>query len=469
MKKYSLKLKLSLSYAVVALLLVASVSLISNLFFRSQFEQYMIRQQEAKNEEIVSQIAQQYAKNPAASREQALETIGVGALERGVIVKVADLSGTVLWDATVHNNGFCRQMLENMAAEMQNRSPNFKGAYEEKTYPLLVGVSKEGTVSVGYYGPFYYSANDADFINTLNQVLIGVGLGSLLLAILIGVYMARRISDPIARAISAAENIARGNFQDKIHTSSNTLELDRLTASINSLSYELENQEALRKRLTTDIAHELRTPLAALQGNMEALIDGIWEPEKKRFESCHEEILRLTRLVSDLERLAQLENENTALNLTLVDLKELADKAVKNFEGEIVKKQIRLSVSAKSVVLEADADKLSRVFVNLISNSLKYTPDGGKIDLNLFKDGDAAVIELSDSGMGISKEDLPFIFERFYRTDKSRDSRSGGAGIGLTIVKKIVEIHHGKISAESEINQGTKFVIILPIHFSKTV
>ncbi len=463
MRKYPLKLKLSLSYAVVALLLVASVSLVSNLFFRSQFEQYMIRQQELKNEEIVSQIEQQYTKDTPKQRNQALETIGVSALERGLILKVSDQSGAVLWDATVHNNGFCRQMLENMASEMQSRSPNFKGAYEEKAYPLLVGAIKQGTVSVGYYGPFYYSANDADFINTLNQVLIGIGFGSLLLAILLGIFMARRISNPIARVITAAENIAKGNYQDKIHTASNTLELDRLTASINSLSSELENQETLRKRLTTDIAHELRTPLAALQGNVEALIDGIWEPNKERFESCHEEILRLNRLVMDLERLTQLEDENTSLNLTTVHLNELANKVVKTFEADLLKKQIHACVAGEPVFLEGDNDKLRRVFVNLISNSVKYTPDGGRIDVKLSKDTGTAVIEISDSGTGISKEDLPFIFERFYRTDKSRSSQSGGSGIGLTIVKKIVELHRGKITAESELGRGTKIRIVLPL------
>ncbi len=468
MKKYPLKLKLSLSYALVALLLVASVSLISNLFFRSQFEQYMIRQQDSKNREVVSQIEQQFDKSTADGREQVLETIGVSALERGLIIKVTDLSGTVLWDATVHNNGFCRQMLENMAAEMQSRSPNFKGAYEEKDYTLLVGVKQEGTVSVGYYGPFYYSADDADFINTLNQVLLGVGFASLLLAILLGIYMAKRISDPIARAIGAAENIAKGNYQDKIHTASSTRELDRLTASINSLSTELENQEVLRKRLTTDIAHELRTPLTALQGNMEALIDGVWEPNTERFESCHEEILRLARLVADLERLSQLEDENTDLNLSLIDLRELADKALKSFEADLLKKQITVSVTGKPVYLEADADKLRQVFVNLISNCIKYTPDGGKIDVSLSQNRETAAIEITDTGTGIAREDLPFIFERFYRTDKSRNSRSGGSGIGLTIVKKIIGLHHGSITVESELNRGTKFFIVLPLHCSES-
>lgn len=464
MKKYSLKYKLSLSYVFIALLLVSSVSVISNLFFRSQFEQYMIRQQEIKNKEIVSQISQQMTNNATdAYRQQSLETVGVSALERGLIIKVYSLSGKVLWDATVHNGGFCKQMLQNMAAEMQSRSPNFRGAYEEKTYPVFAGAKKAGSVSVGYYGPFYYSANDADFINTLNQVLFGVGLGSLFLAVVLGIYMASRISSPIARAIGAAEKIARGNYKDKIPAATNTLELDRLTAAINQLSDELQNQESLRKRLTSDIAHELRTPLAALQGNMEALIDGVWEPTAERFESCHEEILRLGRLVSNLERLAQLEDQNTVLTLAEVNLRDAAAKALKSFEADAAKKQISVSVEGPPVAIQADADKISRIFINLISNALKYTPEGGHVSVVLAEEPGTAVIEVRDTGTGISAEDLPFIFERFYRTDLSRNSRSGGAGIGLTIVKTIVEIHHGKISVQSEVGVGTTFRIILPV------
>jgi signal transduction histidine kinase len=461
-KKHSLKFKLSLSYAVMALLLVASVSLISNLFFRSQFNRYMIRQQDAKNREIVSQISRQMVQNSGSSRAQALETVGVSALERGVIVKVYDGSGRILWDATAHNGGFCQQMLKNMAAEMQSRSPNFKGEYEEKKYPLMSGVKRIGTVTAGYYGPFFYSANDADFINTLNHVLFGVGLGSLVLAVLLGIYMANRISSPIAHAIGAAENIAKGNYREKIPQASGTLELDRLTASINRLSDELQNQEVLRRRLTTDIAHELRTPLAALQGNVEALIDGVWEPTRERFESCHEEILRLARLVSNLDRLARLEDENAGLRLSEVDLTAAAEKAVRSFEAERMKKKIQVSVSGPPVKIAADADQISRVFVNLFSNALKYTPEGGAVRVTLSEDEKNAAVEVSDTGTGIAREDLPYIFERFYRTDRSRSSRSGGAGIGLAIVKAIVEMHHGTISARSAVGKGTVFRVVLP-------
>ena len=468
MKKMSLKYKLSISYGFLALLLVASVSLISNLFLRSQFEQYVMRQQEAKNQEIVSQVSQQMIQNPPGKgRQQALETVGVNALERGVIVKVYDSSGSILWNAMVHNGGLCQQMLKNMAADMQSRSPNFKGEYEEKSYPLYSGVKKIGAASIGYYGPFYYTSNDAEFINTLNQLLFLIGIGSLLLAALLGFYMSNRISSPIVRVIRAAENIAKGNYTDKIPSESSTEELDRLTASINRLSDELQNQEALRKRLTTDVAHELRTPLTALQGNMEALIDGIWEPDKERLESCLEEILRLSRLVSELQGLAELEGENSALKLSETNLRALAQRAVDSFQAKTLKKQISVTVEGPSVVMQADSDKISRIFVNLISNAVKYTPNGGSVKINLSSGNGNALIRVEDTGVGISEEDLPYIFERFYRTDRSRNSRTGGAGIGLTIVKAITEMHHGKISVQSKAGIGTKFEILLPTNFKK--
>lgn len=466
MKKLSLKYKLSMSYGFLALLLVASVSLISNLFLRSQFEQYVMRQQEEKNKEIVSQVSQQMIQNPSGkSRQQALETVGVNALERGVIVKVYDSTGSILWNAMVHNGGFCQQMLKNMAAEMQSRSPNFKGQYEEKSYPLYSGVKQIGTASIGYYGPFYYTSNDAEFINTLNRLLFLIGIGSLLLAALLGLYMSSRISSPIVRVIGAAENIAKGNYNDKIPSISSTEELDRLTASINRLSDELQKQEALRKRLTTDVAHELRTPLTALQGNMEALIDGIWEPDKERLESCLEEILRLSRLVSELQGLAELEGENSALKLSETNLRALAQRAVDSFQAETLKKQISVTVEGPSVVMQADSDKISRIFVNLISNAVKYTPNGGSVKINLSSGNGKVLIRVEDTGVGISQEDLPYIFERFYRTDRSRNSRTGGAGIGLTIVKAITEMHHGKISVQSEVGTGTKFEILLPTNY----
>ena len=208
-KKRSLKFKLTLSYLFIALMLVGSVSLFSNVLFQKQFEAYIMRKQNIKNEEAVTLISQLYSETLESYDMEAMDTVGMNALEDGLILKVTDASGVVVWDAMVHNLGLCVQMLQSMADSMQSRHKNFEGTYEESIYKLSNGI---GTVSVGYYGPFYYSENDSLFLDTLNKVLMIVGLLSLAFAILLGFYIARRISTPLHKTVNATMKIAQGDY-----------------------------------------------------------------------------------------------------------------------------------------------------------------------------------------------------------------------------------------------------------------
>ena len=461
--KYPLKWRLSLSYSMVALVLVCMISFFSNHLLDRYFRQYIIRQQAVRNEEVVRQVAQQYDADTGRFRAQLLEIIGMGALENGMILRVSAADGTVLWDALEHNNGLCHQMLQNMAHSMKNRYPTLEGAYEEKVYPVIAGSVQVGQVDIGYYGPFYLSSSDAAFIDALNRALVAIGIVSLVLAAFLGLYMARRISQPVEQAIAITEKIADGDYTVMSTVRSGTLELARLTASVNRLSSALAQQEALRKRLTADIAHELRTPLSTLQGNIEALLDGVWEADAERLSSLHEEILRLARLVADMERLSRLESESIQLNLSVFDIGELAEKAAQSFALQCREQGVSIAVTGGPVQLCADADKLRQVLVNLFSNSLRYMPDGGQIAVRLTQEKEFVRIEVEDSGRGIAQEHLPYIFERFYRVDDSRSSRSGGAGVGLAIVRAIIWAHAGTITAESRIGEGTCFTIRLPL------
>lgn len=462
MKKETLGIRLSRSYAVMALLLVAAVSLFSNLFLRDAFVQYVMRAQEARNQSVVQELQKQYDLSGAFS-VPALESLGMRALEQGMILRVCDAEGKMVWDAMTHNNGLCKQMLMSMAESMQSRYPNFQGAYEEKEYALTLKSGYTGTVRIGYYGPYFLTESDALFINTLNRALMVTGVLSLLLAGILGFFMARRLSRPISQATDAAKRIALGNYQDKIEVRADTQELHDLVQSLNMLSGTLEEQEMLRRRLTQDIAHELRTPLTALQGNLEALIDGVWQPDQKRFESCHEEVMRLGRLVKELEKLARLESHVERLELTKVDLFALVQKVVTNFEHSIQEKELNVEITGQPVMVEADEDKLFQVLVNLLSNSIKYTPKGRSVIIRtgLHAAGEA-FFAVQDTGEGIAGEDLPYIFERFYRADASRSSRTGGIGVGLAIAKAIVELHRGTIEVKSEPGKGAEFTIILP-------
>ena len=459
--KSSLRTRLSLSYILIALISVLFISILANVFLDRQFKDYVVKKQEQDSKAVLNLVNRQYKGNGTWD-SQTIEEIGVNALEQGLILKVSDAAGKMIWDATVHNNGLCVQMLSHMAQNMTSRYPNWKGGYVENTFPVIINFVEVGKAEIGYFGPYFFSDNDLAFINTLNEMLVGVGVFSLLLALILGAVMARRISNPIARVVRTARMISEGSYGEKITGKSDTKEIGQLTETINELADTLEKQDSLRKRMSADVAHELRTPLATLQSHMEAMIDGIWEPNVQRLKSCHEEIMRMGRLVGDLENLARFEGGNLHLNKTYFDLSELIKNIIINFESDFKSKGIKLVFEAEQQFINADRDKISQVIVNLLSNAFKYTSEDGRVEVMIKECEETIEIAVQDNGRGIPEEDLPYIFERFYRADKSRNRLSGGSGIGLTIAKTLVEAHHGKIQVKSKLNVGTEFLIILP-------
>jgi signal transduction histidine kinase len=307
------------------------------------------------------------------------------------------------------------------------------------------------------------NVNELSFVNRLNMLFIYSGISSLAFALLVGIYMARKISAPISRVIKNAGMISNGYYKDRISEKSRTSEISELSDSINNLAGSLEQQQEIRKRMTSDVAHELRTPLSTLQSHLEAMIDGVWEPSVDRIKVCHEEILRINRMVGDLEKLERYENEKIELNISGFDLAENAKNVTANFENDFYNKKIKVTIKLQPIAVRADNDKIRQVMVNLISNAIKYTPEGGKIWIETYKEDAMAVFLIRDNGIGIAEDDIPYIFERLYRTDKSRNSETGGAGIGLTITKAIVEAHKGSIEVKSELNKGTAFTVKIPL------
>ena len=458
--KYSLRAKLTFSYIFIILLLVSLIFFFTNVVLEKYFQNYIITQQEERNKEVVALINQQY--RDGIWNRDVIEDIGIYALENGLIVRVKDLKGNVIWDATVHNNGLCTQMLAHMAKNMESRYRNFDGEYVENPYPLYKEDREFGVVEIGYYGPFYFNDSDLDFINSLNKVLIGIGVLSVFFAVIFGTIMARRLSQPISRVIRATQIITKGDYRYRIAEESTTKEIGEMTSAINNLAETLEKQEALRKRMSLDVAHEFRTPIATLQSHLEAMIDGIWKPDVMRLKSCHEEVLRIGRMVRDIEQLAKFEGKNLILNKEPVDLSELIQTIVRNFESDFKNKGVELKITNNKCIVSVDRDKISQVIINLLSNALKYTSEGGIVEIKVMEsDKDVAVI-VRDNGSGIEEEDLPYIFERFYRADRSRNRNTGGSGIGLTIVKSLVEAHKGKIEVKSEPGKGTEFTVTLP-------
>ena len=461
MKKMSLRSKLSLAFMLFALVLFVLIIVFANFIMEKQFEAYTVSKLEKTIQDTVSLIESRF-ENAEVSNASAIEDIGVGALSGGLMLRVTSADGTEIWDAWEHNNGFCSEMLAHMAMNMESYDSSFQGAYQEEAYPIVINGQTVGSVVVGYYGPYFYSDTDIQFLNGLNEFLLIAAAVSLLVCLLLGTFMAKRLTQPIASVIDTAGRIAKGDLASRITTQSTTREIAELTDSVNSMAQELSDQELLRKRLTADVAHELRTPLATLQSHMEAMIDGVWEPEPKRLVSCHEEILRLSKLVGELQTLSHYDCENLELHKERFDLSELIKRILLNVESQFQTKGIALELVGSEIWVEADKDKISQVLVNLISNALKYTPQGGNVRIEASEVSDEVTVSVSDTGIGIPESDLPYIFERFYRTDKSRSRATGGAGIGLTIAKSIVEAHGGKIHVKSKTNRGSAFTVSLP-------
>jgi signal transduction histidine kinase len=440
---------------------VGLISLVANTYIKTEFQGYVINRQEKQTNELIKLIKMQYEEDKAWDTSY-IERIGMNALQNGMIIEVLDASNGSVWSASMHNNGLCEAMMTSMRNNMSSYSENWHGEYQEKSYPLIINNIKVGTLTTGYVGPYYFNDEELVFVKALNKLFLIIGIGSLILAFVLGIIMSMRISRPLNKIAKKASLLSQGNYKEKLNDISNTKEIDVLIKTINNLSEALENKEKLRKQLTQDVAHELRTPLTSVQGHMEAMIDGIWEMNIDRLSSCYDEIIRIKRLIGSIEDLSGVENENVILHKEEFELSKLIIRILNNYESEFFSKNIRVIYDEREILLYADQDKMSQVFNNLISNALKYSSGDGEIAVDVTEQLNTIELRVKDTGIGINQSDLPHIFERFYRVDKSRNHKTGGVGIGLTITKAIVEAHGGTITVKSKINEGSEFIIALP-------
>ena len=311
---------------------------------------------------------------------------------------------------------------------------------------------------VGQAHPKYFSIG-------LVAAVCGVPLAFMLVASLLGGLAFRRLGTPFADIMSATDAVARGDLSVRLRENDRG-PLGNLAHRFNNMVIELERAEQQRRNMTADIAHELRTPLHIIQGNLEGMLDGVYEPTPENITDILDETRLLARLVDDLQTLSLAEAGQLPLHPTRFLLADLLTDAATGFEARAAAQsvELRVDVPAPSPELTADYDRLIQVLANLLTNALRHTPEKGSITLRGETTDDGVRITVSDTGAGISPEDLPYIFDRFWRGDKSRTRTEGSSGLGLAITKQLVLAHGGTITAESELGVGTRFIIELPTH-----
>ncbi|AZS15502.1 sensor histidine kinase [Paenibacillus lutimineralis] len=439
--------KLLVSHTGVALSALLSIVLLVNLVMGLSFNQYQKNQQEAEIQSILDDLEASYNESSGTWNTDVWMVLSHQAMAGDYVVRVYDNDHRLIWDTSLMG--------------MQG---------EAKSKPFLTSIKKtivKGNQQVGILE--FQSFNETSqslnkqFLHMFNT-LLWAALGIVIIGTyLFSRYMAKSISQPLLEIKDIALRMKEGDLTSRVEGNNQNTEIYEVGQALNHLADGLEKQDQLRKTLTADVAHELRTPLTTIQSHLEAFQDGIWEPSPDKLQVCHDQVMRLIQLISDLENLAAVENPMAQLKTEMVSLNEIVRESMNTISSQYWHKGLSADLVNKSDVwITGDRSRLGQVFLNLIKNAYKYT-NSGNIHIEVFRDKGEGVVIISDTGMGITEEELPYIFERFYRGEKSRNRKTGGAGIGLAVVKAIVDAHSGSINVISKINKGTTVCVRLPI------
>lgn len=325
--------------------------------------------------------------------------------------------------------------------------------------PVEVDGKMVGTILTPTRPPGLAPEEIAYLRRTDNALLLAAG-GATLVALAVGVLLARTLTRPLHALTEATHRMAGGELEQEVLVKSKD-EIGELAAAFNRMSREVARANDARRQMTADVAHELRTPLTVIAGYIESMRDGALAPTPERLSVIYAEIEHLQNLVGDLRTLTQADAGELKLNKQPVNPGELLQQAFATFEHQAAQKGVNLEVKASDglPLIEVDEARMAQVLGNLLSNALRYTPAGGRIELGTALDGDRVTLTVRDTGQGIAPEDLPFVFDRFYRGDKSRAEENGESGLGLAIVKALIEAHGGAISVQSVPGAGSTFAI----------
>ncbi|HJV47351.1 MAG TPA: ATP-binding protein [Bacillota bacterium] len=427
---------------------IVLVSLAIQFGFEDSFRSYLEQKREDQIGRVIELLEKEYQQMGKITGESVAMVLHQQAMTENLYYKLNTPEQELVFDST------------NMAGMMHGNESHF--TLLSKSYSLEGENKKIGTLFV--YFPEGYVNGEFEFLRQFHKYIIIASVAMIAISILLSFLFSNRLTFGLRRMRDAAVELKQHNLAVRIPSSGLQEEMLELSNAFNELAESLSRQEKLRKQFTGDLAHELRTPLATLRSQLEAFQDGIWEPTKDRLAQCHHELMRLVRLVDELEKLMAAENPQIQLWKESVEVKGLIHFLSDQFAPTYNQKGVELLIEEPSseIWLQADRDRLIQIMANLLNNALKYTPQGGRVKLTAHKEEETIIFQIEDTGIGITEEDLPHVFERFYRGDKSRNRKTGGIGVGLSIVKALVLAHKGDIQIESAIDKGTSVIVRFP-------
>ncbi|MBS5919952.1 sensor histidine kinase [Clostridium perfringens] len=460
-RKYkSLNFKVIVPSIVIIIIVTLLTVAISKFYFDKKFGDYIMIKNQNTVQNILMELSEQYSDNEWNYKN--IEKITYNSLDKGIIVALYDKEDNEIMNIEKNSKDKCNRVMNFIKSSMEGKYGSTTSQFEPVYYPLIKSGEKIGEVRVKFYGPIFYMQNELVFLDIVNKIILGIGVLLILASTIMGFIISRSITRPINKLMTKAKYISKGEYDKKIEINTDILEINDLINSINNLSQSIKEQENIRKRLTGDISHELKTPLTNIQSHLEAMIDGIWEPTEERLLSVKEEAERLSSLVSDMQKLNKYDESSIKLKKDNVNISDIICFVIFQFSNLAKSKNIKIEYEKKNINLYCDKDKITQALVNILSNAIRYSNEGSTIFIEEKLKDNKVIISIEDQGIGISEEDLKYVFERFYRADKSRTRATGGTGIGLTIVKSIVSSHGGEVKLESKLGEGSKFTIILP-------
>lgn len=461
-----MRLRLILAFVAVVLFTVAGILLIARQGTASEIRNFMFHGGAAGVESLVTSLESYYASQGSWQGAQALmEARGVGQ-GRG-----AGMHGQGMAGGQGMMGAAQRLILADAGGLIQYDSDGQAAAGVERLSPA----QQQGAIELyadGELAGYLYPEGSMAFTNTqqsqllsrLNRAAVIAGLVSGGLALLLALFLASQLLRPVRALTQAAEQVAEGDLTQQVEIKGQD-ELARLGQTFNHMAGSLLQAQESRRAMTADIAHELRNPLAVQRANLEALQDGLYPLSPENLQPILEQNLLLTRIVEDLRTLALAESGQMPLERTALDFSGLVQRLVERFQPQAARRSIHIELRGcpDCPPIQADAGRLEQIVGNLLSNSLRYSPEAGIVELAIGRDRGDVLLTIRDHGPGISPEALPRVFERFYRADKSRSREEGGTGLGLAIARQLAEAHGGSLIAENHPLGGALFTLRLPV------